>query len=133
MAGKESPLREAILCEAAPKPIGPYSQALRCDGWIFVSGQVPIDARTGRLESGPIAQQTEIVLGNMRSILEAAGSSLARVVRVTVFLRDLADFEAMNAVYAKFFSAVPPPARSTVQVARLPKDAAIEVDAIARA
>lgn len=124
--------REGILTDGAPKPIGPYSQAVRCEGWVFVSGQIPLDPATGKLETGPIAAQTERVLKNVSAILEAAGSSLSRVVRTTVFLKDLGDFDAMNAVYARFFTEAPPPARSTVQVAKLPKDVGIEVDVIAR-
>ncbi len=124
--------RRGVLTDGAPKPIGPYSQAVTIDGWTFVSGQIPIDAASGRLETGPIAAQTERVLKNVAAILEAAGSGLDRVVRATVYLRDLGDFDAMNAVYARFFSASPPPARSTVEVARLPKDVAVEIDVIAR-
>jgi len=132
MSFANKPSREGVLTDGAPKPIGPYSQAVKCDGWVFVSGQIPYDPASGKLETGPIAAQTERVLKNVSAILEAAGSSLARVVKTSVFLKDLGDFDAMNAVYAKFFSEAPPPARSTVQVARLPRDVGIEVDVIAR-
>jgi 2-iminobutanoate/2-iminopropanoate deaminase len=132
MKSDGAPAREGILTDGAPKPIGPYSQAVRCDGWIFVSGQIPIDPAIGRLVTGSISEQTERVLKNVQAILEAAGSSLGRVVRTSVFLKNLGDFDAMNAVYARFFSAAPPPARSTVEVARLPKDVAVEIDVIAR-
>ena len=132
MSFANKPVREGVLTDGAPKPIGPYTQAVKCDGWVFVSGQIPLDPATGKLETGPIAAQTERVLKNVSAILDAAGSSLARVVKTSVFLKDIGDFDAMNAVYAKFFSEATPPARSTVQVARLPKDVGIEVDVIAR-
>lgn len=123
-------MREAVSTDAAPRAIGPYSQAIRAGGLLFVSGQVPIDPATGALVEGDIAAQTRQVLENLRGILEAAGASFDHVVRTTVFLADMNDFTAMNDVYAACFAA-PAPARATVQVARLPKDARVEIDAIA--
>ena len=123
-------MRQAISSPLAPKPVGPYSAALRSTNLLFVSGQVPIDPATGRMLDGDIAVQTRRVLENVRALLEAAGLSFAHVVRTTVFLADMNDFQPMNEVYASFFQE-PYPARSTVQAARLPRDARIEIDAIA--
>lgn len=123
-------MREVISTTAAPKAIGPYSQAIRASGWVFVSGQVAIDPATQQVIAGNVAAQTERVLENLAAILQAAGSSLANVVRSTVFLKNMDDFSAMNEVYGKYFSSVPP-ARSTVEVARLPKDVLVEIDVIA--
>jgi 2-iminobutanoate/2-iminopropanoate deaminase len=123
-------LKQALSSPLAPKPVGPYSAALRAANLLFVSGQVPLDPATGRMVDGDIAAQTRRVLENVRALLEAAGLSFAHVVRTTVFLADMNDFQAMNEVYASFF-AEPYPARSTVQAARLPRDARIEIDAIA--
>jgi 2-iminobutanoate/2-iminopropanoate deaminase len=123
-------MRQVIATNGAPKAIGPYSQAIRANGFIFVSGQTPIDPATQQLISGSIAEQTERVLRNIEAILQQAGSSMAKVVRCGVFLKDMNDFAAMNEVYAKFFPS-DPPARSTVQAARLPKDCQVEIDAIA--
>ena len=122
--------KEAIRTAAAPAAIGPYAQAIRAGNLLFVSGQIPLDPATGQLVDGDIAVQTERVLKNLAAILEAAGSSLARVLKTTVYLRDLEDFGKMNAVYARFLGENPP-ARATVQVARLPRDAAVEIDLIA--
>jgi len=122
--------KEAIRTAAAPAAIGPYAQAIRAGNLLFVSGQIPLDPATGQLVDGDIAVQTERVLKNLAAILEAAGSSLARVLKTTVYLRDLEDFGKMNAVYARFLGE-DPPARATVQVARLPRDAAVEIDLIA--
>jgi 2-iminobutanoate/2-iminopropanoate deaminase len=116
----------------APQPIGPYSQAVVVGEWVFTSGQIPLDPRSGSLVAGDAEVQTEQVLANLRAVLEAAGSSLDRVVRTTVYLVDLAHFPRMNAAYARHFAARPAPARSTVQVAALPLGAAVEIDAIAR-
>jgi 2-iminobutanoate/2-iminopropanoate deaminase len=116
----------------APKPIGPYSQAIRAGGFVFCSGQTPIDPATGELVGGSIEQQTARVLENLQAVLESAGSSLARAVKTTVYLKDLNDFAAMNAVYARFFPGVPP-ARSTIEAARLPRDCRVEIDVIALA
>jgi len=121
--------REIISTEKAPAAIGPYSQAVRAGNLIFTAGQLGIDPGTGKLAEG-IEAQTRQALRNIAAILEAAGSSLSQVVKTTVFLKDLADFQAMNAVYAEYFSQSPP-ARSTVQAARLPKDALVEIEAIA--
>ncbi len=124
--------KQAIISPRAPAAIGPYSQAIRTGDLIFVSGQIALDPATGQLVGDDIAGQTERVLKNIAAILEAAGSGLHRVVKTTVYLRDLGDFNGMNEVYAKFF-ADPPPARATVQVSRLPRDAAIEIDVTAEA
>lgn len=122
--------RRAVTTDKAPKAIGPYSQAVRAGNMLFVSGQIPIDPATGALIQGDIASQTRRVLDNLAAILKAAGGSLDHVVRTTVFLADMGDFAAMNDVYAGYFSN-PAPARATVQAARLPKDARIEIDVIA--
>jgi 2-iminobutanoate/2-iminopropanoate deaminase len=123
-------MRDIVLTDRGPKPIGPYSQAVRTNGFLFVSGQIAIDPQTGEFVGAGITAQTERVLENVRGILEAAGSNLHHVVKTTVFLKDMNEFAAMNEVYARFFS-IAPPARSTVQVARLPKDAAVEIEVIA--
>lgn len=123
-------MREVVLTERGPKPIGPYSQAIKVNGLLFVSGQVSIDAKTNEFLPGDIAQQTQRVLDNLKAIVEAAGSKLGHVVKTTVYLKNMSEFAAMNEVYAKYFSAAPP-ARSTVEVARLPKDALVEMDVIA--
>jgi 2-iminobutanoate/2-iminopropanoate deaminase len=122
--------RQAVTTSSAPAAIGPYSQAVRAGSLLFVSGQVPIDPATGALVQGDIAAQTHRVLRNIGEILSAAGASFDHVVRTTVFLADMDDFAAMNAVYATYFNS-PAPARATVQVSRLPKDARIEIDVIA--
>ena len=119
-----------IQTAAAPAALGPYAQAVRAGNLVFVSGQIPLDPATGQLVGGDITVQTERVLKNLAALLEAAGSSLARVLKTTVYLRDLEDFGQMNVVYARFMGEAPP-ARSTVQVARLPRDAAVEIDLIA--
>jgi 2-iminobutanoate/2-iminopropanoate deaminase len=123
-------MREVISTKDAPQAIGPYSQAIKANGFIFVSGQIPIDPATQQIVAGDIAAQTDRVLRNLSEILEAAGSGLGKVVRCGVFLKNMDDFTAMNAVYGKYFSSAPP-ARTTVQVARLPKDVLIEIDVIA--
>jgi 2-iminobutanoate/2-iminopropanoate deaminase len=123
-------MREVIATKDAPQAIGPYSQAIRANGLLFVSGQVAIDPATQQVISGDIGAQTERVLKNLSGILRAAGSGLEKVVRSTVFLKNMADFAAMNEVYGKYFSSTPP-ARSTVEVARLPKDVLVEIDVIA--
>jgi 2-iminobutanoate/2-iminopropanoate deaminase len=122
--------RHAVASPHAPKAIGPYSAALRAGQLLFVSGQVPFDPATGALIDGDIGAQTRRVLQNVGALLEAAGLSHAHVVRTTVFLADMDDFAAMNEVYREFFTD-PYPARSTVQAARLPRNARIEIDAIA--
>jgi 2-iminobutanoate/2-iminopropanoate deaminase len=118
-----------IRTENAPLPVGPYSQAIRAGNLLFLAGQIPVDPATGAMPDG-IAEQTRLVLRNLQAVVEAAGGSLRDVVKTTVFLTDLADFPAMNDVYATFFP-TDPPARSTVGVARLPKGARIEIEAIA--
>ena len=123
-------VRQAVATDSAPKAIGPYSQAIRAGSLIFVSGQVPIDPATGQIVDGDIATQTHRVFRNISEILKAGGASLDHVVRTTVFLADMNDFATMNEVYGGYFSA-PAPARATVQVSRLPKDARIEIDVIA--
>ncbi len=122
--------RQAVHSDKAPKAIGPYSQAIRVGNFVFCSGQTPIDPATGKLVEGGIEEQTRRVLQNLSVVLEAAGTSLSRVVKTTVFLMDMNDFQRMNAVYAEFFPSTPP-ARSTVQVARLPRDASVEIEVIA--
>jgi len=122
--------REPIKTSDAPAALGPYSQAIKVGDFVYTSGQVAIDPATGELIGGGIAEQTERVLKNVAAVLEAAGSSLDQVVKTLVFLADMDDFSAMNEVYGKFFTAAPP-ARSTVQAARLPKDARIEIEAVA--
>ena len=121
---------QPISTPSAPAALGPYSQAIRAGPFLFVSGQVPIDPATGRLVTGSIADQTRRALQNIGEILKAGGASFQQVVRTTVYLADLADFPAMNETYAAFFTA-PQPARSTIQAAKLPKDARIEIDVIA--
>jgi len=125
-------VREVIATDRGPKAIGPYSQAVKANGFIFISGQIPLDPRTQELVEGDVARQTERVMENLKGIVEAAGSSLNRVVKTTVFLKDLADFPAMNEVYSRYFPASPP-ARATVQVARLPRDVRVEIELIALA
>jgi len=125
-------VREVIATDRGPKAIGPYSQAVKANGFIFISGQIPLDPRTQELVEGNVARQTERVMENLKGIVEAAGSSLDRVVKTTVFLKDLADFPAMNEVYSRYFPANPP-ARATVQVARLPRDVRVEIELIALA
>lgn len=124
--------RKVVETGSAPPAIGPYSQAVAAGGFIFVSGQIPIDPATGALVPGGVREQAARVLESLRGILEASGSGLDRVVKTTVFLVDLRDFEAVNAVYGRFFGAAPP-ARATVQVAALPRGAAIEIEAVALA
>ena len=125
-------MREVIVTKEGPAAIGPYSQAVKANGFVFVSGQIAIDLVTNTLVSGDVGFQTDRVIKNLSGILGAAGSSLEKVVRSTVFLKSMGDFAAMNGVYAKYFPAAPP-ARSTVEVARLPKDVLVEIDVIALA
>jgi 2-iminobutanoate/2-iminopropanoate deaminase len=123
-------MRDIVLTDRGPKPIGPYSQAVKAGGFLYMSGQVALDPKTGEMVGSTIAEQTERVMNNIKGIIEAGGSNLHHVVKTTVYLKDMNDFAAMNEVYAKFFTQAPP-ARSTVQVARLPKDALVEIDIIA--
>ena len=123
-------MKEIIQTVHAPQAIGPYSQAIKANGVVFASGQIPTDPQTGQFVAGGIKEQTEQVLKNLAAVLEAAGSSLDRVVKTTVFLLDMQEFSVMNEVYARFFKDEPP-ARATVQAARLPRDARVEIEAIA--
>ena len=123
-------MKETISTEKAPGAIGPYSQAVKAGNMVFCSGQIPIDPTTGEFVSNNVAEQTHQVLTNLSAVLEAAGTSLNNVVKTTVFLADMNDFTAMNEIYAKFFSDNKP-ARATVQAARLPRDARVEIDCIA--
>jgi 2-iminobutanoate/2-iminopropanoate deaminase len=122
--------KQAISTPLAPAAIGPYSQAIRSGNLIFLSGQIPLDPQTGNIVEGDAAVQTARVLQNLSAILEAAGSSLGQVLKTTVYLKDLADFAMMNEVYARFFDDTPP-ARATVEVARLPRNVSVEIDLIA--
>lgn len=123
---------ESIQTDRAPQAIGPYSQAIKANGFIFASGQIPLDPATMQLIDGDIGAQTEQVLNNVKAVLEAAGSSLEKVVKTTVFLADMNDFAAMNEIYAAFFGQTRP-ARSTVQAARLPRDVKVEIEVVALA
>src|SRR5208282_1741673 len=123
---------DVISTKEGPQAIGPYSQAIRANGFVFVSGQVAIDPATQHVIGGDVAVQTDRVLKNLSAILQAAGSGLEKVVRSTVFLKNMSEFAAMNEVYGRYFSTAPP-ARSTVEVARLPKDVLVEIDVIALA
>jgi 2-iminobutanoate/2-iminopropanoate deaminase len=123
-------MKEVVLTARAPKAIGPYSQAIKSNGLVFLSGQVALDPQTGEFVGSDVRQQTERVFENIKAVLEAAGANLNHVVKTTVFLKDMNDFAAMNEVYARYFTAAPP-ARSTVQAARLPKDALVEIEVIA--
>jgi 2-iminobutanoate/2-iminopropanoate deaminase len=125
-------VKEIVQTEHAPHAIGPYSQAIKSNGLVFASGQIPTDPQTGQFVPGGIEAQTEQVLKNLSAVLEAAGSGLDRVVKTTVFLADMQEFAAMNEVYGRFFKE-DPPARTTVEGARLPRDAKVEIDAIALA
>ena len=125
-------MKQIVKTERAPQAIGPYSQAVIAGGFVFVSGQIPIDPRTGEFVAGGIEEQTEQVLRNLSAVLAAAGSDLARVVKTTVYLADMNDFAAMNEVYGRYFQAEPP-ARATVQAARLPRNARVEIDVLALA
>jgi 2-iminobutanoate/2-iminopropanoate deaminase len=123
-------MKDVILTARGPKPIGPYSQAIKSNGLLFVSGQIALDPKSGEFVGVDVRQQTERVFENLKVILEAAGTSFHHVVKTTVFLKDMNDFAAMNEVYARYFNAAPP-ARSTIQAARLPKDALVEIEVIA--
>jgi 2-iminobutanoate/2-iminopropanoate deaminase len=123
-------VKAIISTDGAPRAIGPYSQAIRAGELVFASGQIPIDPVTGELVPGGIAEQTELVLRNLTAVFEAAGLTMTQVVKTTVFLVDMDDFAAMNEVYGRFFGSEPP-ARATVQAARLPRDARVEIEAIA--
>jgi 2-iminobutanoate/2-iminopropanoate deaminase len=123
-------VKEIISTPKAPQAIGPYSQATRAGGFLFTAGQIALDPATGQIVEGDVPRQTERVMENLKAILEAAGSSFDRVVKATVYLKDMGDFAAMNQVYGRYF-ATNPPARSTVEAARLPRDVRVEIDLIA--
>jgi len=123
-------MKDVVLTARGPKPIGPYSQGINSNGFLFVSGQIALDPKSGEFVGADIRQQTERVLENLKGIVEAAGVTFNHVVKTTVFLKDMNDFTAMNEIYARYFTAAPP-ARSTVQAARLPKDALVEIEVIA--
>jgi 2-iminobutanoate/2-iminopropanoate deaminase len=123
-------MRDIVTTDRGPRPIGPYSQAVKANGFLYLSGQVALDPRTNEMTGADIRQQTERVLENIKGILEASGSNLHHAIKTTVFLKDMNEFPQMNEVYARYFTAAPP-ARSTVQVARLPKDALVEIEVIA--
>ncbi len=122
--------RTVISTDAAPAAIGPYSQAIVAGGFVFCSGQVPLDPQSGQVVEGDIATQTRRVLDNLQAVLVAAGSSFEQVVKTTIFLQNMNDFQAVNSIYSEYFG-TEPPARSTVQVARLPRDVRVEIEAIA--
>ncbi len=124
-------MKQIVKTGLAPQAIGPYSQAVKAGGFVFASGQIPIDPKTGEFVSGGITEQTRQVMKNLSAVLEAAGSDLQLVVKTTVFLADMTEFTAMNEVYGTFFSDEPP-ARATVQAARLPRDARVEIEAVAQ-
>ncbi len=115
----------------APSPVGPYNQAVVVGNLVYTAGQIPIDPKTNQVCSGGITEQTRQVLKNLKAVLEGAGSSLEKAVKCTVFLKNMNDFAAMNAVYAEFFDAKNAPARSTIEVARLPKDVLVEIESVA--
>lgn len=123
-------MKQIVITERAPQAIGPYSQAIVAGGFVFASGQIPLDPQTGEFVAGGVAEQTEQVMRNLAAVLAAAGSSLAQVVKTTVYLADMNDFAVMNEVYGRHF-ATEPPARATVQAARLPRDARVEIDVVA--
>lgn len=125
-------MKKIVSTEKAPKAIGPYSQAVIANGFAFLAGQVPLDPVTGQVIDGDIAAQTERVLENLKAVLEASGSSLAQVVKTTVFLKDMAEFPRMNEVYGRYFPENPP-ARATVEAARLPRDVRVEIECVALA
>jgi len=125
-------MKNAVITDRGPKPIGPYSQAIKANGFVYLSGQVALEPKTGEMVGSDIRQQTERVLENIKGILEAAGVNLHHVIKTTVFLKDMNDFPAMNEVYARYFTSAPP-ARSTVQVSRLPQDSLVEIEVIAAA
>ncbi len=125
-------MKEIVATDRGPKAIGPYSQAVKANGLVFVSGQIAIDPQTQQVVPGDIAQQTTRVMENLKGIVDAAGSSMGQVVKTSVFLADMNDFAAMNEVYGRYFASAPP-ARATVQVSRLPKDVRVEIELIALA
>jgi 2-iminobutanoate/2-iminopropanoate deaminase len=123
-------MKDIVLTDRGPKPIGPYSQAVRANGFVFVSGQIALDPKSNEFAGGDVRAQTERILENLKAIVEAAGTTLSHAVKTTVYLKDMNDFAAMNETYAKYFTASPP-ARTTIQAARLPKEALVEIDLVA--
>ncbi len=123
--------KKIIKTPQAPQPIGPYNQAVVCQNFLFTSGQIPIDPKKNEVIGKDIGEQTRLVLDNLKAVLEEAGSSLDKVIKTTVFLKNMGDFSGMNSVYAEFFAPPQAPARSTVEVARLPKDVLVEIEAVA--
>jgi 2-iminobutanoate/2-iminopropanoate deaminase len=123
-------MKDVVLTPRGPKPIGPYSQAVKANGFVFVSGQIALDPQTGEFAGIDVRQQTERVMENLKAILESSGVSLGHVVKTTVYLKDMNEFSAMNEVYARYFTTAPPD-RSTVEATRLPKDALVEIDVVA--
>lgn len=124
-------VKKIIKTPKAPLPVGPYHQAVAVGNLVYTSGQIPIDPKTNEICTGTITEQTRLVLNNLKAVLEAAGSSLEKIVKNTVFLKDMNDFAGMNTVYKEFFDAKTAPARSTIEVARLPKDVLVEIEAVA--
>jgi 2-iminobutanoate/2-iminopropanoate deaminase len=122
---------DPVFPENAPRPVGPYSPAIKANGFVFVSGQIPLDPKTGQILRGPIAGQVNLIFSNLQAVLEAAGSSLDKVVKTTVYLRDMSRFSEMNEAYAVYFQGKVAPARSTIQAAELPAQVDVEIDAIA--
>ena len=123
--------KKVIKAKKAPKPIGPYNQAVKVGSLIYTAGQIAIDPKTNSVNYGSVGEQTRLILHNLKNILEAGGSSLKKVVKTTVYLKSMDDFQAMNTVYAESFNSKDAPARSTIEVARLPKDVLVEIDAVA--
>ena len=124
-------MKKIIKTEKAPLPIGPYNQAVVINNLVYLAGQIPIDPKTNEMIKGGVPEQTKMIFQNIKAVLEAAGSSLEKIVKATVFLKDMNDFAAMNGVYAEFIKAETAPARSTIQVARLPKDSLVEIEVVA--
>ncbi len=124
-------MKKIIKTDKAPLPVGPYNQAVAANNLIFCSGQIPIDLKTNQITGANVSEQAKIVLENLKGLLEGAGTSLDNVVKTTVFLKNMNDFAAMNEVYSKYFKSENAPARSTIEVARLPKDALVEIEAVA--
>lgn len=125
-------MKKVVASSRAPQAIGPYSQAIISNGFIYLSGQIPLDPATGQMVAGGIAEQTARVMDNLKAVLEECGTSLEHVVKTTVYMKDLGEFAAMNEVYGRYFT-MEPPARATVQVAALPRDAKVEIECIAEA
>ena len=123
--------REVVLTPDAPAPIGPYSQAIRAGGFLFCSGQIALDPKTGQVAAPDVEGQTRVVMENVRAVLKAGGSEFAKIVKTTIFLKSMGDFPKVNEIYGAYFQGLVPPARSTVEVARLPKDVLVEVEVLA--